>query len=282
MLTAQAHQVASPSDSHCISNHQAATLVTVTKPPSNMAGIPTCLSIFIKPNLDHSVFSDKFIVKPIFSSTKWFIDTGAIDHMVITNQFYTSMHHVDNINVNLPNGQSVLVTHIGSIQVTPTLLLIDALCVPSFDFNLIYVSKLTSSLNCCIFFLSTCCFIEDLMQWKMIGMGKQQNGLYLLDSSPNSTHVVATNVPKSSLHRYLYSLSFVKHSNSNFHVWHCRLGHPSLSRMSFLSSIVPNVSYSCTDAHTCTVCPLAKQKRLPFPKNNHLSSTSFELLHVDI
>ena len=116
----------------------------------------------------------------------------------------------------------------------------------------------------------------------MIGMGKQQNGLYLLDSSPNSTHVVATNVPESSLHRYLYSLSFVKHSNSNFHVWHCRLGHPSLSRMSFLSSIVPNVSHSCTNAHTCTVCPLAKQKRLPFPNNNHLSSTSFELLHVDI
>jgi hypothetical protein len=253
MLTAQAHQVATPSDSHCISNHQAATLVTVTKPSSNMASIPTCLSTFSKPNLDYFAFSNKFIVKPIFSSTGWVIDIGATDHMIITTQFYTSMHHVDNISVNLPNGQSVLVTHIGSVQVTPTLLLTDVLCVPSFDFNLISVSKLTSSLHCCIFFLSIYCFIQDIMQWKMIGLGKQQNGLYLLDSSPNSTHVVATNVPESSLHRYLYSLSFVKHSNRNFHVWHCMLGHPSLSRMSFLSSIVPNVSHSCTDAHTCTV-----------------------------
>ena len=32
----------------------------------------------------------------------------------------------------------------------------------------------------------------------------------------------------------------------------------------------------------CTVCPLAKQKRLPFISNNNLSSSPFDLLHVDI
>jgi predicted aspartyl protease len=115
-------------------------------------------------------------VKPNFSSNQWVIDTGATYHMVITTKFYTNMHHVDNISVNLPNGQSVMVTHIGSIQITPTLLLTNVLCVPSFDFNLISVSKLTSSLHCCIFFLSTYCFIHDLMHWR-IGMGKQQNEL---------------------------------------------------------------------------------------------------------
>uniref|UniRef100_A0A2N9GA05 Integrase catalytic domain-containing protein n=1 Tax=Fagus sylvatica TaxID=28930 RepID=A0A2N9GA05_FAGSY len=61
-----------------------------------------------------------------------------------------------------------------------------------------------------------------------------------------------------------------------------RLGHPSFSRMHFLSSLMPHVSHSCTDVHTCNVCPLAKQKRLPFPNNTHLSSQSFDLLHVDI
>ena len=192
------------------------------------------------------------------------------------------MHRVDNISVNLPNGQSVMVTHIGSIQITPTLLLTDVLCVPSFDFNLIFVSKLTSSLHCCIFFLSTYCFVQDLMHWRMIGMGKQHNGLYLLDVSSDSTQVAAATVSTSSLQKHLYSLSSIKHSSNNFHVWHCRLGHPSLSRMSFLSSIVPNVSHSCNDTHTCIVCPLAKQKRLPFPNKNHLSSTSLDLLHVDI
>ena len=277
MLTAQAQQA--NLDPH---NHQAATSISVTQSHSNMAGKPTCLSSFSKPNMDHSIFFEKFTVKPNFSSTQWVIDTGATDHMVITTQFYTTMHYVDNISVNLPNGQSVMVTHIGSIQITPTLLLTDVLCVPSFDFNLISVSKLTSSLHCCIFFLSTYCFIQDLMHWRMIGMGKQHNGLYLLDLSSDSTNIAAVITSNSGLHKHLYSLSSIKNSNKDIHVWHCRLGHPSLSRMNFLSSIVSNASYSSNDAPTCTVCPLAKQKRLPFPNNNHLSLKSFDLLHIDI
>uniref|UniRef100_A0A2N9FGR6 CCHC-type domain-containing protein n=1 Tax=Fagus sylvatica TaxID=28930 RepID=A0A2N9FGR6_FAGSY len=76
--------------------HQAATsLATVTQPPLNMA--------------------------------EWVIDTGATDHMVINTQYYTSMQVVHNLNVTLPNGQSVVVTHIGSIQVTSSLLLTDVL-----------------------------------------------------------------------------------------------------------------------------------------------------------
>uniref|UniRef100_A0A2N9EIS2 GAG-pre-integrase domain-containing protein n=1 Tax=Fagus sylvatica TaxID=28930 RepID=A0A2N9EIS2_FAGSY len=179
MLTAQAQQVNSASGSH---NHQAATSFSVIQPHSNMAGIPTCLSTFSKPNLDHSVFSDHFTVKPNFSSAQWVIDTGATDHMVITTKFYTTMTRVDNINVNLPTGQSVM----------------------------------------------------DLMHWRMIGMGKQQNGLYLLDLTSDSQHSAATTSHTTpSLQKSLYSLTSIKDSNNNLHVWHCRLGHPSFSRMQF-------------------------------------------------
>jgi hypothetical protein len=66
MLTAQAQQANSVSDSQ---NHQAAASISVTQSHSNMAGKPTCLSTFSKPNMDHSVFSDKFTIKPNFSST---------------------------------------------------------------------------------------------------------------------------------------------------------------------------------------------------------------------
>ena len=121
-------------------------------PPNNMVGIPMCLSTFSKPNLNHFVFSAKIVVKPVISSSEWVIDAGATDHMVTTTKFFTNMQLVHNVSVNLPNGQSVMVTHIGSIQLTASLLLTDVLCVPSFDFNLISVSKLTSSAHCCIFF----------------------------------------------------------------------------------------------------------------------------------
>ncbi len=113
-----------------------------------------CLSTFSKPNLNHSVFFAKLVVKLVISASEWVINTGATDHMVTSTQFFINMQLVHNVSVNLPNGQSVMVTHIGSIQLTASLLLTDVLCVPSFDFNLISISKLTSSTNCCIFFLS--------------------------------------------------------------------------------------------------------------------------------
>ena len=137
-----------------------------------MAGTPMCLASYSKPNLSHSVFSSQHIDKSTISHTDWVIDTGATDHIVINTQFLTSVQVVHIVSVNLPNGQSVIVTHIGSVQLSFTLLLTDVLCVPSFDFNLISISKLTSSLHCYIFFLSNYCFIQDLLHWRMIGMGK--------------------------------------------------------------------------------------------------------------
>ena len=103
----------------------------------------------------YSVFSNEYFNKSSVSTSEWVIDTSATDHMVTTTHYFTIMQLVHNVTINLPNGQSVNVTHIGSIQLTASLLLTNVLCVPSFDFNLISVSKLTSSLQCCIFFLST-------------------------------------------------------------------------------------------------------------------------------
>ena len=81
---------------------------------------------------------------------------------------------------NCLNCERVTVTHIGTIQVTLTLILKNVLCVHSFTFNLISVSQLTKSLKCCLVFLSNFCFIEDLSCWNTIGVGKQHNNIYLL------------------------------------------------------------------------------------------------------
>ena len=87
---------------------------------------------------------------------------------------------------------------------------IDVLCVASFTFNLISVSKLTKNLSCCLIFLGDCCFIQDLAQWSTIDLGKEQNGLFLLQDSDYKTHafaLVATVSPISSsdlLHSVVY------------------------------------------------------------------------------
>jgi hypothetical protein len=141
----------------------------VTQPTShshtipNMAGINyVCLSAFNKPDLSYSVFSsclpDTFHVL----SSNWVIDTGATDHMVTNTQFFTSMTIIHDVIVTLPNRHNVSVTHTSTITRTDTLILSNVLFVPSFDFNLISVSKLTSSIHCCLFFLYNFYFIQDL------------------------------------------------------------------------------------------------------------------------
>jgi hypothetical protein len=64
--------------------------------------------------------------------------------------------------------------------------------------------------------------------------------------------------------------------------WHCRLGHPSFDKMHFLHQFVPTFHTINTTSHFCDVCPLAKQKRPPFPNAGHKSTHVFYLIHCDI
>ena len=76
------------------------------------------------------------------------------------------------------------------------------------SFNLIYVSKLTCTLNCSVSFFPDYCLIQDLSTKWIIGRGREFRGLYILDAE----------VPK-----------FVTCSRvvTPFEL-HCCLGHPSL------------------------------------------------------
>ena len=53
---------------------------------------------------------------------------------------FTTITSIVQTCVYLTNGEEALVTHVGIVQVSSTLNLIDVLCVPSFSFNLIPVS----------------------------------------------------------------------------------------------------------------------------------------------
>ena len=53
--------------------------------------------------------------------------------------------------------------------------------LPQFSFNLIYVSKLTRTLNCSISFFPDYCLIQDLSTKWIIGRGRESRGLYILE-----------------------------------------------------------------------------------------------------
>ena len=237
-------------------------------------------------SLQYSVFSSHVNTSHI-TSNDWILDSGATDHMVHSLQFFTSITSTVQILVQLPNGAVAKVTHIGTVHLSSGLILENVLCIPTFSFNLVSISKLTQSSSCCCIFLSHFCLIQDLQLWRMIGLGKKQGGLYTLQ--PTSSTILPQSILDiiSKLSPFSSGV-FVQTCNAasvmnNSSLWHCRLGHPSAQRLALLHSFVPD-AIQCSNKSTfdCNICPLAKQRRLPFPTSIHTSSSCFELVHVDI
>jgi hypothetical protein len=97
----------------------------------------------------------------------------------------------------------------------------------------------------------------------MIGVGRERGGLFHLLNKPVFSSI--SSVPSAQS----FSVKTI-----SFDVWHFRLGIKLLSQ--YDSSITVD-SNNC-----CTICPLAKQHRLPFPVSHSLSNKIFDLLHCDI
>jgi len=66
---------------------------------------------------------------------------------------------------------------------------------------------------------------------------------------------------------------------SGFDIWHKRLGHMSVGKMSLVSQHAH--FHNNARNFVCEICPQAKQHRLPFPTSHISTSHTFELLHID-
>ena len=68
-----------------------------------------------------------------FNGDTWVIDTGATDYIVHSVHLFTNFTAIST-NVELPNGETAMVPHIGSISHSATLVLHNVLCVLFFFF----------------------------------------------------------------------------------------------------------------------------------------------------
>ena len=112
----------------------------------------------------------------------------------------------------------------------------------------------------------------------MIGLGEVHHGIYLLQRSdcvsPSSLSDHLTKHKLSSCSHFVNAVSSMPR------IWHIRLGHPSLNKLVSLQDSLFVSFDTCTDI--CNICPMAKQKILPFPFNNIFFDSPFNLVHVDI
>ena len=92
------------------------------------------------------------------------------------------------------------------------------------------------------------------------------SNLYVLDSDPSLSGTT------------FFSASVIADS----HTWHNRLGHPSSSKSAILSDWLPTHKNKKVNQTICKICPLAKQKHLPFKSHNNICDEPFDLIHIDI
>ena len=114
--------------------------------------------------------------------------------MIHSFSCFTSITATLNTHVNMPNGEVALVIHIGTVKISEKFTLYNVLCVPSFSFNLISVSQLAKSTLCCLIFFGYLCFIQDLVLWSTLGLGKECNGLYLLEESKSTSPSISASL----------------------------------------------------------------------------------------
>ena len=153
--------------------------VSVAQLPSNVV-VGEFSPYFLEPNLTHLVFSAKNVNRKAYGLDIWVLDSGTTDHIVCSKDLLTTITAIIQTIVELPNGETARVTHIGTITLSSKLILKNVLCVPSFSFNILSISMITKSQVCYPVFLSSYCFIQDLISWQTIGVGQVLEGLYLL------------------------------------------------------------------------------------------------------
>ncbi|XP_019230258.1 PREDICTED: uncharacterized protein LOC109211210 [Nicotiana attenuata] len=125
----------------------------------------------------------------------------------------------------------------------------DVLHVPDFKFNLLSVAKLTRDLTCTVKFFPDFCVLLGLYSGKVLGIGREFDGLYILREYAQAAGIIVGAV--------------IKEEQTQFR--HYRLGHASWNSIQHISSLQDKICVG--KSRNSSICPLAKQSRLQFPNS---------------
>lgn len=117
----------------------------------------------------------------------------------------------------------------------------------------------------------------------MLGIGKEELGLYILKADDRAILNHQGTHSSSIVHTIPGDTNKCSNLANNktcaiSSLWHQRLGNAPLK---VLRSIDALHSMQLREHH-CTVCPIAKQSRLPFPTSSPCSKSIFDIVHGDV
>lgn len=198
----------------------------------------------------------------------WIIDSGALDHMTGCEKFFSSyVLSPDNHKVKIADGSFTVVAGVGTIELSPRIMLKGILHVLNLSCNLLSISKITKDLQRVVYFTPSLCVFQKQHSGKKIGNTRELSGLYYFENSSSvGGHVKAVVTDSTfSRHQKIILLYF-------------RLGHP---RFLYLKRLFPSL-FCNIDSFQCEVCPLAKRRRVYLPPQPYRASKPFTLIHSDI
>ncbi|KAL5856724.1 hypothetical protein ACOSQ3_004182 [Xanthoceras sorbifolium] len=185
------------------------------------------------------------------------------------NFFHSYVSCSKHTTVKIADGSLTPVAGIGTIKLSPNMVLKSVLHVSALKCNLISVSKMTNDNQCVAKFLSVSYKFQELSSGRTIGSARVHDGLYYFE----------TDLPKSGQAFVSGTDSVSVSSNRDIMLWHHKLGHPSYN---YLKRLFPSLFNKTSVPFECEICQIAKHTRTSFPTKSYIPSTPFHLIHSDI
>ena len=113
------------------------------------------------------------------SVNPYIIDCGVTDHIIGCSKLFSSYSLcIDNKKVKIVDGSLSTIAGTGSIQLSPFLILHNALHVPNLSCNILSISKITLDHKCYANFYPSYCEFQELRLGKTIGNARECANLY--------------------------------------------------------------------------------------------------------
>ncbi|KAL9447402.1 hypothetical protein AB3S75_014964 [Citrus x aurantiifolia] len=195
-------------------------------------------------------------------SGKWILDTGASRHMTRSRELMTDLQNIGSSPIGLPNGTCSHAQCEGTVEFGNNLRLNHVLYVPDLNCNLISLACLINDLQCLVTLTDKLCVIHDRTMRTLIGVGEQEDGVYIF-RSPALAKACRVS------------------AEGNYYLWHRRLGHASNKIISLLPGVSKMECQKFRD-EPCDICFKAKQTRNVFPISMNKANDMFALVHCDV
>lgn len=210
-----------------------------------------------------------FSVAESLDKTRWYIDSGASQHMCRERSWMYNITPSTVNNIKVADNKTVTVKGCGNVNLQirdsegkpQTIQVRNVLYVPTLTTNLLSVSQMTKN-GCEVNFEKNGCKVYQ--NNRLILTALQHNNMYVL-KDPSETSALLSKVEEVDIN-----------------LWHQRMAHLNFTDLQKIEYSTEGVKLNKKGIQICTTCIEGKMSRLPFKNIGTRASEVLQLIHTDI